>query len=86
MKSTIELLDRALRTHKASDWARRYNITQATFNNARKRGFLSSTLAGNLAIDLGEDAQQWMAIAAIESERESPLRERLIASLSRQKS
>ncbi|MBB6579314.1 putative iron-regulated protein [Comamonas odontotermitis] len=85
MKSTLELLDRALKTHKAADWAKRYNITQPTFNNARKRGFLSPMLAGNLAIDLGEDAQEWMAIAAMESERESPLRERLMATLNRSK-
>lgn len=86
MKKTLDLLDKALRIHKPSEWARRYNITQATFNNARARGSLSPTLAGNLAIDLGEDAGEWIAVAALEAERESPLRDRLRASLVRIKS
>ena len=77
MTKTLELLDKALKTQSASEWSRRYNLTPATFTNAKTRGRLSPALAGNLAIDLGEDAQHWMAIAAIEAERESPLLERL---------
>ena len=84
--TTTDLLKMALEKRSASEWARLYNLTPGAFTNAKTRGRLSPVLAGNIAIDLGEDAQQWMAIAAIESERESPLRERLIASLSRQKS
>ncbi len=41
------------------------------------RGRLSPVLAGNIAMDLGEDASKWMAVAALEAERESPLRDRL---------
>jgi bacterioferritin (cytochrome b1) len=54
-----------------------YNITQATLNSAKRNGKLSPMLAGNLAIDLGEDARYWMSIAALETERDSTLRERL---------
>ncbi len=86
MTSTIELLQRALEKKSASDWSRDYNITPGTFTNAKKIGRLSPMLAGNLAIDLGENAGEWMAIAAIEAERESPLRDRLRASLLRLKS
>lgn len=81
MTTTLELLDKALKKHSASEWSRRYNLTPATFTNAKSRGRLSPALAGNLAIDLGEDARAWMALAAMEAERESPLLERLKSSL-----
>lgn len=86
MTTTLELLRKALEIRKPAEWARRYNITQATFNNAKTRGFLSPMLAGNLAIDLGEDANHWIALAALESERDSPLKDRLKDTLKRQKS
>ena len=86
MTSTIELLQRALEKKSASDWSRDYNITPGTFTNAKTRGRLSPLLAGNIAIDLGENPDHWMAIAAIEAERESPLRDRLRATLQRIKS
>jgi len=38
---------------------------------------LSPTIAGHLALLLGEDESYWIAIAALEAEPESPGRERL---------
>ncbi|WP_187265756.1 hypothetical protein [Ottowia flava] len=40
---------------------------------AKKRGRLSPVLAGTIAIELGEEPQRWIAIAALEAEKESPL-------------
>lgn len=86
MTSTTDLLKMALEKKTASEWARLYNLTPGTFTNAKTRGRLSPVLAGNIAIDLGENPDHWMAVAAIEAERESPLRDRLRASLLRIKS
>jgi hypothetical protein len=78
MKNTLQLLEKAVSKKKPAEWARLYNITQATITNARKSGHLSPALTGNLAIDLGEDAREWIAIAVMETEREGPLKDRLI--------
>ena len=77
MNTTTDLLKMALEKRSASEWARLYNLTPGAFTNAKNRGRLSPVLAGNIAIDLGEDANAWMAVAAMEAERESPLLERL---------
>lgn len=85
MLTTSQLLERALRVQPAKYWCDRYYLDKSTLSNAKKRGHLSPALAGNLAIDLGEDAAHWMAIAALETERESPMMERLRETLIRQK-
>lgn len=77
MQSTMQLLDKALANQTAAGWANKLNITRQTFTNAKKAKRLSPALAGNLAIELGENAEHWIAIAAIEAEKESPLLERL---------
>lgn len=86
MTGTTDLLRMALAKRSASDWARLYNLTPGTFTNAKTRGRLSPLLAGNIAIDLGENPDHWMAVAALEAEKESPLRDRLLASFNRHKS
>ncbi|MGE8447314.1 MAG: hypothetical protein ACN6O1_13980 [Comamonas sp.] len=85
MSSTIELLEMALKSKRAATWCRELNISTAAFAQAKKRGRLSPLLAGNIAIDLGESPDHWMAVAALEAERESPLRDRLLASFNRHK-
>ena len=86
MTSTIQLLEKALQSKRAADWCRDLNISTAAFAQAKKRGRLSPLLAGNIAIDLGENPDHWMAVAAMEAERESPLRDRLRDTLKRIKS
>lgn len=44
---------------------------------AKKQGRLSPALAGNFAMELGEDLEHWMAIAALEAEKDSELLARL---------
>ncbi len=71
MKSTMELFEKALAKQHASAWARTFNITPEAFSMAKKQGRLSPVLAGNLAIELGEDPVEWIAVAAIEGSKES---------------
>lgn len=77
MQSTMQLLEKALSVQTAAGWANTLNITRQTFTNAKKVHRLSPALAGNLAIELGEPPEEWIAIAAMEAEKNSPLWERL---------
>lgn len=77
MHTTMDLFDKALSKQPAADWAKALNITRQTFSMAKKANRLSPALAGNLAIELGESPEHWIAIAAIEAEKKSPLLERL---------
>lgn len=77
MHQTLDLLTKALAKQSASAWARSLNITPSALTNARARGRLSPALAGNLAIDLGENPEHWIAVAALEAEPESELLARL---------
>lgn len=79
VNQSIELLNEALKTKTVSEWARRLNIVPSTITNARRKGQLSPALAGNFAMELGESPERWIAIAAMEAEKESPLTERLRA-------
>lgn len=77
MQNTMQLLDKALKFQKAARWCEALNLDPSVISQARKRGNLSPALAGNLAIELGEDAEHWIAVAAIEGEKDSPLLQRL---------
>lgn len=77
MQTTMELFEKALTVKHASAWARDYNVTPEAFSMAKRQGRLSPILAGNIAIDLGEDAEHWIAVATIEATKESELLTRL---------
>jgi hypothetical protein len=77
MQNTMELLNKALTFQKAARWCETLNLDPSVISQARRRGNLSPALAGNLAIELGEDAEHWIAVAAIEAEKPSPLLDRL---------
>ena len=83
MPTTMQLLDKALQLKRASHWANELELSSGTMTNARKRGRLSPTLAGNIAVRLGENPEHWMAVAALEAEPESPLKQMLQATLSK---
>lgn len=78
MRQSIDLLTIALEKQTLSAWARKFNVVPSTFTNAKRAGRISPALAGNLAIELGESPEEWIAIAAIEAEKESPLLRRLL--------
>lgn len=77
MHNTMDLLAAALQRKHAAQWANDLNITRQVFSMAKKAQRLSPALAGNLAIELGESPEHWIAVAAIEAEKESPLLARL---------
>jgi hypothetical protein len=79
MTRSMELMERALEKKTAAAWARELNITAQVFSMAKRVNRISPALAGNLAIELGEPPERWIAIAALEAEKESPLTERLRA-------
>jgi len=81
MSQTLMLMKQALGKQCASAWCRELNITPATFSIAKRKGRLSPALAGCLAMKLGEDRDHWIAIAAIETERNGPLKEQMLEAL-----
>ena len=81
MPTTLALLEKALSTKRASIWARELNLDRSAIAQAKKRGRLSPTMAGALAVHMAEDPIKWTAIAAVEAEPESPLRAQLVKAL-----
>jgi hypothetical protein len=77
MQTTMDLLDKALTIQNGSRWSEALDLDVSTLYQAKKRGRLSPTLAGFFAMELGEDAEHWIAVAAIEGEKKTPLLERL---------
>lgn len=77
MQTTMDLFAKALDVQHAAAWAHQLNLTPAALSVAKKQGRLSPVLAGNIAIELGEDPEHWVAVAALEAEKESPLLRRL---------
>lgn len=79
MQTTMELLEKALTIKTASAWSRDLKLHRMTLISARQRGNLSPAIAGTLADELGEDAQTWIVRAALESERDSACKERMVS-------
>lgn len=77
METTMDLLSKALSVQRAAHWVQDMNLSKSAFTMAQKRGRLSPTIAGNLAMKLGENPEHWIAVAALEAEPESTLLERL---------
>lgn len=75
---TMELLDRALKQASVYEWQRRLGLSEQTLYSARRRGNLSPSIAGALAEQLGEPMEQWMIVAALEGERDSACRQRMM--------
>jgi len=75
---TIDLLDKALQRGSLYEWQRTLGLSSQALYSARKRGNLSPSIAGALAEHLGENVERWMLIAALEGERDSPCRERML--------
>ena len=78
MQTTLELLEKALEQRNASEWAAHLRLTASALRTARTRGHLSPAIAGALAEEMGLDAQKWIVIAALESERESACKSRMV--------
>lgn len=75
---TMDLLDMALNQATAYEWQRRLGLSEQTLYVCKNRGRLSPAIAGALAEQLGENVDQWIVIAALEGERESACKERML--------
>jgi len=78
MQTTMTLLDAALAIKPAADWHRDLKLSRNALHTAKQRGNLSPAIAGALAEELGEDVQEWIVRAALESERDSACKERML--------
>ena len=78
MNNTMQLLQRALEQYTAAELARRIGVARQIFTDSKARGNLSPAVAGAVADELGEDSMGWVAVAALEAERDSPCKARLV--------
>lgn len=80
MPATLELLDKALEVNPSGAfWCKEMHVARTTLSQARTRGRLSPTVAGNLALLLGGDERYWVAIAGLEAEPDTDLRDTLLS-------
>lgn len=78
MQTTLELLNAALKIKSSSAWAAQLSLSENALRTAKHRGNLSPAIAGALAEELGEPVEKWIVIAALESERESACKSRMV--------
>lgn len=83
MTKTMDLLDKALALHPAPYWHDRLQLNRNALHNAKQRGHISPAIAGALAEELGQDPDQWIVVAALESERDSACKDRMVKRLTR---
>lgn len=81
MQATKTLLERALKKQPAPVWRELLELSEDAISVAKHHGRLSPVMAGGMALELGEDPEHWIAIAAIENARESKARDLLIRRL-----
>ncbi len=79
MQTTMELLEKAMTVKTATAWTRELKLSRTALAMAKMRGNLSPAIAGTLAEELGEDAQTWIVRAALESERDSACKDRMVS-------
>jgi hypothetical protein len=77
-RTTMALLNLALESDSLRAWSRRLGLSEQALRTARSRGRLSPAIAGSLAEELGEDPGTWIVIAALETERESACKTRMV--------
>ncbi len=78
MQTTMNLLDAALAANPAPYWHDRLKLSRNALHTAKTRGHLSPAIAGALADELGENVNEWIVVAALESERESACKDRML--------
>ena len=78
MQTTLQLLAKAEEVKDLSAWAETLGLTKRALYTAKYRGSLSPAVAGALAEELGEEPGPWMVIAALEGERDSACKSRMM--------
>lgn len=78
MRSTMDLVEKALQLHPAPYWHKQLGLNRNALHTAKMRGNLSPAIAGALAEAMGLDPQPWIVIAALEGEKESACKSRMV--------
>lgn len=79
MQTTMNLLQRALKIDdNMAAWTKRLGLSKQALYNAENRQHLSPAIAGALADEIGEDPTPWIVVAALESERDSACKTRML--------
>lgn len=78
MQTTMNLLDTALQLNPAPYWHEKLKLSRNALHTAKTRGHLSPAIAGALAEELGQDVKTWIVVAALESERDSACKTRMM--------
>lgn len=71
MSETMKLLNIALEKKNSADWTRELGLSYNAITSSKSRGHLSPAIAGAIAEKLGFDAIKWIAVATLESEKDS---------------
>lgn len=83
MQNTMNLLDSALAVQPAPYWHEKLKLSRNALHTAKNRGHLSPAIAGALAEELGQPVKDWIVIAALESERDSACKARMVKRVGR---
>lgn len=78
MQTTMNLLAAAIEKRSIPEWTRELGLSAKALYTAKDRAHLSPAVAGALAEKLGQNVDQWIVIAALESERESACKTRML--------
>ena len=81
MQNTMNLLEEALQQKPAPYWTEALKLARTTLRTSKSRGHLSPAIAGALAEKMGKDVKQWIVIAALESEKDSACKTRMLKRL-----
>ena len=83
MQTTLNLLETALKKEPAPYWHERLKLSRNALHTAKTRGHLSPAIAGALAEELGQDPKEWIVVAALESERDSACKTRMVKKMAK---
>lgn len=78
MQTTMNLLADAEAVQDLSAWAKKLGLSKRLLYTSKYREHLSPAVAGALAEELGQDARDWIVVAALESERDSACKTRMV--------
>ncbi|BEP95675.1 hypothetical protein GmRootA79_40590 [Acidovorax sp. A79] len=81
MQTTMNLLAKALEIKSIPEWTADLGLSDKALYNSQYRQHLSPAIAGTMAERIGEDVDKWIVIAALESEKDSACKQRMMTRL-----